>query len=168
MTSPVGRYVLECREVEEKHPDLAGNTYLDIHASREPGLFQVEFDLAFSEGVLTLSVEENVRGKYRAQEAEDGEGQHGGGSKKQKYTPVVYQLTFRRRVSEVLVETRVGTLRFNGNQISSFMGNAIAYNPDSPLHVVELIFFWARRSLIRQRRKGRTGPNLHRAHSSRW
>lgn len=90
--------------------------------------------------MLILSVDENIRGKYRAQETKVGEGQHGGGSKKQRYTPVIYQLTFRRCVSEVLVETRAGTLRFNGNQLSSFLGNSIAYNPDPSLHNVQLIF----------------------------
>ncbi|PLB54467.1 hypothetical protein P170DRAFT_397971 [Aspergillus steynii IBT 23096] len=117
VASPVGSYMIDCREIEEQWPDQAEDLYLDIDATGEPGVFKAEFDFGVLEGVMILCADKAILERYCSQGDEPSEDeyewdeesleedvfedekpkvgskrkapapQRGGGSKKSKNTP---------------------------------------------------------------------------------
>ena len=47
--SPVGSYIIDCKEIEEGFPDEAGNLSLDIRQTKEPDVFEASFDFGVLE-----------------------------------------------------------------------------------------------------------------------
>jgi hypothetical protein len=81
--SPVGSYIIDCKEIEGGWPDWAGDLSLDIRQTKEPNVFEASFDFGILEGVMIISAEQNVLEQYCSQldrEAEsDGDEDEGGG-----------------------------------------------------------------------------------------
>ncbi|KAG0648135.1 hypothetical protein D0Z07_5989 [Hyphodiscus hymeniophilus] len=70
--SPVGSYIINCKEIEEQWPDQADDLSLDIRETEEPGVFDVSFDFGVLEGVMIISAEENTLERYCSQLDREG------------------------------------------------------------------------------------------------
>ncbi|VUC28696.1 unnamed protein product [Clonostachys rosea] len=58
-SSPVGRYIVECAEIDNQWKDLSPpNMTLDIHETYEDGLFQVDFNFGVLKGVMLLCMDQ--------------------------------------------------------------------------------------------------------------
>ncbi|KAE8450780.1 hypothetical protein EG329_005693 [Mollisiaceae sp. DMI_Dod_QoI] len=65
--SPVGSYIINCKEIEEQWPDQADDLTLDIRETKEPGVFDASFEFGVLEGVMIISAEENTLEQYCSQ-----------------------------------------------------------------------------------------------------
>ncbi|TGJ82961.1 hypothetical protein E0Z10_g5812 [Xylaria hypoxylon] len=70
--SPVGTYIVDCKEIEEQWPDEADDLSLDIRAADEPGIYKASFDFGMLEGVMIIGEDEMSVERYCSQL--DGEG----------------------------------------------------------------------------------------------
>jgi len=52
--SPVGSYIVDCKEIETQWPDDAGNLTMDIQPTQEPGIFEARFDFGMLVGVMRI------------------------------------------------------------------------------------------------------------------
>lgn len=53
--SPVGKYDIDCKEIEAEWPDDAQKMTMNIHPTRIPGVFKAQFDFGMMEGVMIMS-----------------------------------------------------------------------------------------------------------------
>ena len=65
--SPVGSYVINCKEIEEQWPDDAENLSLDIRQTKEPGVFEASFDFGVLKGIMVISAEKSALKQYCSQ-----------------------------------------------------------------------------------------------------
>lgn len=65
--SPVGSYIIDCKQIEGEWPDRAGNLSLDIRQTKEPNVFEASFDFGVLEGVMIISAEKNALEQYCSQ-----------------------------------------------------------------------------------------------------
>jgi hypothetical protein len=65
--SPVGSYIIDCKQIEEEWPDRAGDLSLDIRQTKEPNVFEASFDFGVLEGVMIISAEKNALEQYCSQ-----------------------------------------------------------------------------------------------------
>jgi hypothetical protein len=65
--SPVGSYIIDCKEIEEQWPDKAEDLGLDISQTEEPGVFEASFDFGVLEGAMIISAEKNTLEQYCSQ-----------------------------------------------------------------------------------------------------
>jgi hypothetical protein len=65
--SPVGSYIINCKELEEGWLDQPHDLSLDIRQTKEPGIFEASFDFGVLEGVMIISVERNILEQYCSQ-----------------------------------------------------------------------------------------------------
>ncbi|KAI4594401.1 hypothetical protein KJ359_008425 [Pestalotiopsis sp. 9143b] len=76
--SPVGKYDIDCKEVEDQWPDDAKKMAMNIHATKMPSVFKAQFDFGILEGVIIMSRDLPALLKYckipaKADESEDDE-----------------------------------------------------------------------------------------------
>lgn len=57
--SPIGRYMIDCEEIEGNWPDLAGDMTLAIGITTKPGIYQASFDFGVITGFILLSANED-------------------------------------------------------------------------------------------------------------
>jgi hypothetical protein len=62
--SPVGSYIVNCKEIEGQWPDQADDLSLDIRQTKEPGVFEASFDFGVLEGAMIISAENNALEQY--------------------------------------------------------------------------------------------------------
>lgn len=65
--SPVGSYIIDCKQIEGEWPDRAGDLSLDIRQIKEPNVFEASFDFGALEGVMLISAEKNALEQYCSQ-----------------------------------------------------------------------------------------------------
>jgi hypothetical protein len=65
--SPVGSYIIVCKEIEEQWPDQADDLSLDIHETNEPGVFAASFDFGILEGAMIISAEKDALDQHCSQ-----------------------------------------------------------------------------------------------------
>jgi hypothetical protein len=65
--SPVGSYIVNCKEIEEQWSDQADDLSLDIRQTKEPGVFEASFDFGVLEGVMIISAEKNALEQFCSQ-----------------------------------------------------------------------------------------------------
>lgn len=62
--SPVGSYIINCKEIEEQWPDQADDLSLDIRQTKEPGVFEASFNFGVLEGIMIIGAEKNALEQY--------------------------------------------------------------------------------------------------------
>lgn len=63
--SPVGSYVVECKQIQEEcGDDQADEMTLDIRQSKEPNVFEASFNIGYLEGVMIISAEKDDCEEY--------------------------------------------------------------------------------------------------------
>jgi hypothetical protein len=65
--SPVGSYIIDCKQIEGEWPDRAGDLSLDIRQTKEPNVFEASFDFGVLEGVMIISAEKDALEQYCSQ-----------------------------------------------------------------------------------------------------
>jgi hypothetical protein len=65
--SPVGSYIIDCKQIEGEWPDQADDLSLDIRQTKEPNVFEASFDFGVLEGVMIISAEKNALEQYCSQ-----------------------------------------------------------------------------------------------------
>jgi hypothetical protein len=65
--SPVGSYIINCKEIEEQWSDQADDLSLDIRQTKEPGVFEASFNFGVLEGIMIISAERNALEQYCSQ-----------------------------------------------------------------------------------------------------
>ncbi|EPE29789.1 AT hook motif family protein [Glarea lozoyensis ATCC 20868] len=65
--SPVGSYIIDCKEIEEQWPDQAEDLSLDIRQTEEPGIFEASFNFGILEGVMIIGAEKKALEQYCSQ-----------------------------------------------------------------------------------------------------
>ncbi|KAI0153801.1 hypothetical protein BJ166DRAFT_366538 [Pestalotiopsis sp. NC0098] len=76
--SPVGKYDIDCKDIEESWPDDVKKMSMNIHATKMPSVFKAQFDFGILEGVMIMSRDLPALLKYckippQADESEDEE-----------------------------------------------------------------------------------------------
>jgi hypothetical protein len=71
--SPVGSYIIDCKQIEVEWPDQAGDLSLDIRQTKEHNVFEASFDFGVLEGVMIISAEKNALEQYCSQLDYDAE-----------------------------------------------------------------------------------------------
>ncbi|KAI1111417.1 hypothetical protein F5Y14DRAFT_312827 [Nemania sp. NC0429] len=62
--SPVGKYIVNCEEIETQWPDIVDEMNLYIRAVGEPGVFEASFDFGVLVGVMILSNDSKKLERY--------------------------------------------------------------------------------------------------------
>ena len=65
--SPVGSYIIDCRQIEGEWPDQANDLSLDIRQTKEPNVFEASFDFGILEGIMIISAEKTALQQYCSQ-----------------------------------------------------------------------------------------------------
>jgi hypothetical protein len=69
--SPVGRYIVDCEDIESQWSDMADEMTLAIRATSTPGIYQTSFNFGVIEGVMMLSSDERILDSFCAQQDQD-------------------------------------------------------------------------------------------------
>jgi hypothetical protein len=62
--SPVGSYIIVCKEIEEQWVDQADDVSLDIHETNKPGIFVASLDFRILKGAMIISAEKDNVEQY--------------------------------------------------------------------------------------------------------
>ncbi|TVY84675.1 hypothetical protein LSUE1_G000924 [Lachnellula suecica] len=112
--SPVGKYIIDCEEIESQWPDQADDLGLDIHQTNKPGIFEASFDFGILEGVMMISLENNTLEQYCSQLDRDDEsdGDEGGEDE------VKMRRRMRLRISKSLPQALKGKLKLHAAEVA--------------------------------------------------
>ncbi|KAI1161256.1 hypothetical protein F5B18DRAFT_456596 [Nemania serpens] len=62
--SPVGKYIINCEEIETQWPDIVDEMNLYVRAVGDPGIFEASFDFGVLVGVMILGKDNDKLEKY--------------------------------------------------------------------------------------------------------
>ncbi|KAI9053497.1 hypothetical protein LZ554_002452 [Drepanopeziza brunnea f. sp. 'monogermtubi'] len=65
--SPVGSYIIDCEVIEKGYLERTEDLSLEIRQTKEPGVFEADFDFGILEGMMIMSTEENILEQYCSQ-----------------------------------------------------------------------------------------------------
>jgi hypothetical protein len=62
--SPVGSYIVDCKDIEEGWSNQADELSIDIQNTDQPGIFEASFDFGVLEGIMILGKDETTLEEY--------------------------------------------------------------------------------------------------------
>ena len=65
--SPIGSYIVDCKEIEGGWSDQVGDLSIDIRQTNKPVVFEASFDFGILEGIMIISTKTDALEQYCAQ-----------------------------------------------------------------------------------------------------
>ncbi|KAI0905873.1 hypothetical protein F4823DRAFT_113292 [Ustulina deusta] len=104
--SPVGTYIVDCKEIEGGWPDEADDLSLDIRETGEPGIYEASFDFGILEGVMILGKDKMAVEQYCSRMKDESDDENGSSEEEDDSSEEERQLGSKRKQAVAAPKSR--------------------------------------------------------------